>query len=442
MFLPKSVKYIINILQDHGFEAYAVGGCVRDSIIDRPPDDWDITTSALPEQTKELFQKTFDTGIEHGTITVLVDGVGYEVTTYRIDGEYQDSRRPDHVEFTASLKEDLRRRDFTINAMAYNEKDGLVDIFGGMEDLEAETIRCVGCATERFREDALRILRAVRFAAQLEFNIEENTAKAIVELAPTLNKISAERIQVEMLKLLISSNPEYILKAYDLGITEVILPEFNIMMETEQESPHHCFSVGVHTVNALKLVRNEKISRLTILLHDVGKPKTKLLDKDMVAHFKGHELESEKIAKSIMKRWKLDNKTMDAVSKLIRYHDYRPEPTIQNIRRGINKIGMELYPIYLEIRYADIMSQSEYLRAEKIKNLEETKSFYHVIVAENHCVSLKDLAISGGDLMALGIPQGKEIGNTLQKLLDLVLEDHTLNDKKVLLEKVNMITRD
>ena len=234
--LPEKVNIIIQTLQAHGYEAYAVGGCVRDSILGRVPDDWDITTSATPFETKELFARTFDTGIEHGTITVLLEKDAFEVTTYRVDGKYEDSRHPKEVTFTRSLREDLLRRDFTINAMAYNDTEGLVDIFGGIEDLQAKTIRCVGNAMERFSEDALRIMRAVRFAAQLGFEIEEETRKAITELAPTLINISAERIQVELIKMLVSPNPGLLRTAYELGITKVMLPEFDEMMPTTQES--------------------------------------------------------------------------------------------------------------------------------------------------------------------------------------------------------------
>ena len=308
--LPDDVQFIIHTLQLHGFEAYAVGGCVRDSILGREPGDWDITTSAMPEETKALFDKTFDTGIEHGTITVLLNHEGYEVTTYRIDGKYEDSRHPKEVTFTRNLKEDLLRRDFTINAMAYNDKDGIVDIFGGMQDLEKHMIRCVGNARERFSEDALRILRGVRFAAQLGFEIDEETKEGMKLLAPTLENISAERIQVELVKMLTSDRPELIRTAYELGITKVFLPEFDRMMETKQETLHHMYTVGEHTIHAMMNVRNDKILRLTMLLHDTGKPEYKTMDEDGVAHFKMHALGSERIAKEVLRRLKFDNDTL------------------------------------------------------------------------------------------------------------------------------------
>ena len=269
--LPAAVNMIIDVLQAHGYEGFAVGGCVRDSVLNRTPDDWDITTSATPYQVKELFSKTVDTGLQHGTVTVMVHGVGYEVTTYRIDGEYEDGRHPKEVQFTSNLTEDLKRRDFTINAMAYSKDRGLIDEFGGMQDLQRKIIRCVGDPWQRFGEDALRILRAVRFAAQLGFEIEENTKKAIVELTPTLSKISAERIQTETVKLLMSDRPQMWRSVYDLGITRIIMPEFDAIMETPQNTPHHMYNVGEHTLKALSLTEKDRILRLTMLLHDIGK---------------------------------------------------------------------------------------------------------------------------------------------------------------------------
>lgn len=430
--LPEKVKYIIHTLKEHGYEAYAVGGCVRDCILGRKPEDWDITTSAKPEETKALFRRTFDTGIEHGTITVLLDKEGFEVTTYRIDGKYEDSRHPSEVKFTRSLKEDLLRRDFTINAMAYNDEEGLVDIFGGMEDLKNRTIRCVGNAKERFSEDALRILRAVRFAAQLGFAIEEETEAGIQKLASTLQNISAERIQAEFVKLLVSPNPGLIRRAYELGITKVILPEFDVMMETGQETPHHCYSVGEHTIKAVENVRADKVLRLTMLLHDIAKPQMKTVDENNVAHFKLHDIEGEKTAKQILKRLKFDNDTLRKVTKLIFYHDYRMPAKTKNVRRAMNKIGEDLFPMYMEVRMADTLAQSDYKREEKLDNLKGIEACYKEILEKKECVSLKTLAVTGSDLIALGMKPGKEIGETLNSLLELVLENPEYNTRKIL----------
>jgi len=432
--LPEKVSHIIQTLQEHGYEAYAVGGCVRDSILGRVPDDWDITTSATPLETKALFSRTFDTGIEHGTITVLLDKDAFEVTTYRVDGKYEDSRHPSEVTFTRSLKEDLLRRDFTMNAMAYNDSEGLVDIFGGLQDLNNKTIRCVGNAKARFGEDALRILRAVRFAAQLGFKIEEKTRLGIVELAPTLANISAERIQVELIKMLVSPNPVMIKTAYELGITKVILPEFDVMMQTEQETPHHKYSVGEHTLKSLEFVRPDKVLRLTMLFHDVAKPVMKTIDEKGVAHFKMHDVKGVEMTKQILRRLKFDNDTMNKVVKLVQYHDYRMPAEAKNVRRAMNKIGEDLFTYYLEVRRADALAQSEYMQEEKLQNIEEIKFRYEEIVKRQECVSLKDLAVSGSDLIAEGMKPGKEIGEILNKLLEMVIENPELNSKEKLLE--------
>ena len=291
--LPDDVKQIIETLEQHGYEGYAVGGCVRDSILGRIPNDWDITTSATPQQVKKLFPRTVDTGIQHGTVTVLMGKEGYEVTTYRVDGEYEDARHPKEVTFTANLEEDLRRRDFTINAMAYNDSEGLVDVFGGRADIEQKVIRCVGNAEERFGEDALRIMRAVRFSAQLGFTVDPDTAEAAKKLAGTLSKISAERIQTELVKLLVSPHPDYLRYAWEYGITAVVLPEFDRTMETPQNNPHHCYNVGEHTLEALRNIEADKTLRLAALFHDFGKPQTHTTDADGIDHFHGHAKSSE-----------------------------------------------------------------------------------------------------------------------------------------------------
>ena len=433
--IPEKVNTIITTLQQHGYEAYAVGGCVRDSFLGRTPGDWDITTSAMPEETKALFRHTIDTGIQHGTVTVLLDREGFEVTTYRIDGKYEDSRHPTEVTFTRSLGEDLLRRDFTINAMAYNDTDGLVDIFGGLEDLRKGIIRCVGNARARFSEDALRILRGIRFAAQLGFEIEEETRAGMKELAPTLSNISAERVQVELVKMLTSDRPQFLRDAYELGITKVFLPEFDRIMETEQETPHHRYSVGEHTLHAIENVRPDKVLRLTMLLHDMGKPALKTIDEEGVAHFKKHAFESEVIAKNVLRRLKFDNDTLHKVTRLVYYHDYRMPAKAKNVRRAMNKIGEDIFPYYMEVRRADVLAQSDYLRDEKLENLDSVERLYQEIVEKGQCVSLKNLAISGKELIEAGMKPGKEIGEKLQEMLELVIEDPELNTREELLKR-------
>ena len=432
--LPEKVNRIIHTLQDNGFEAYAVGGCVRDSILGRVPDDWDITTSATPLETKALFARTFDTGIEHGTITVLIDKDAFEVTTYRVDGKYEDSRHPSEVTFTRSLREDLLRRDFTINAMAYNDAEGLVDIFGGLDDLREKTIRCVGDARARFGEDALRILRAVRFASQLGFEIEEETRNGITELAPTLANISAERIQVELIKMLVSPNPAMLKTAYELGITNVILPEFDAMMVTTQENPHHKYSVGEHTLKAIEAIRADKVLRLAMLFHDIGKPAMKKMDEKGIAHFKMHDTQGAEMTKQILRRLKFDNDTMNKVVRLVQYHDYRMPAEPKNVRRAMNKIGEDIFLYYLEVRMADTLAQSEYMQKEKIQNIRDVRERYEEILDRKECVSLKTLAVTGSDLIANGMKPGKEIGEVLNKLLEYVIEHPEANEKETLLK--------
>lgn len=434
--LPRKVVLIIKNLQRHGYDAYAVGGCVRDSILNRKPEDWDITTSAKPEQVKRIFRRTVDTGIEHGTVTVLIGKDGFEVTTYRVDGLYEDGRHPKEVTFTSQLEEDLKRRDFTINAMAYNDDERLVDAFGGMRDLNYHLIRCVGDSKERFSEDALRILRAVRFSAQLAFPIEPETAEAIKSLAPNLEKISAERIQAELVKLLVSDHPERIQDACELGITKVVLPEWDDMVGVKQNTPHHKYDVATHTVHALQNVKNDKVLRLTMLFHDMGKPVMKTTDENGRDHFKGHAIASEQIAKTVMKRLKFDNDTIRKVTKLVAYHDYRMEPTGPNVRRAMNEIGVELFPYYLAVRLADTKAQSSYERRGKLENIIQIRELYRNALRNKECVTLKDLAVTGTDLINLGIAPGKELGTLLNELLDIVIEDPAWNQKEKLCDYV------
>ena len=434
--LPRKVVLIIKNLQRHGYDAYAVGGCVRDSILNRKPEDWDITTSAKPEQVKRIFRRTVDTGIEHGTVTVLIGKDGFEVTTYRVEGLYEDGRHPKEVTFTSRLEEDLKRRDFTINAMAYNDDERLVDAFGGMRDLNYHLIRCVGDPKERFSEDALRILRAVRFSAQLAFPIEPETAEAIKSLAPNLEKISAERIQAELVKLLVSDHPERIQDACELGITKVVLPEWDDMVGVKQNTPHHKYDVAAHTVHALQNVKNDKVLRLTMLFHDMGKPVMKTTDENGRDHFKGHAIASEQIAKTVMKRLKFDNDTIRKVTKLVAYHDYRMEPTGANVRRAMHEIGVELFPYYLAVRLADTKAQSSYERRGKLENIIQIRELYRNALRNKECVTLKDLAVTGTDLINLGIAPGKELGTLLNELLDMVIEDPAWNQKGKLCDYV------
>ncbi len=434
--IPSGAESILNTLEQHGYEAYVVGGCVRDSILGRCPDDWDITTSASPEQVKALFRRTVDTGLQHGTVTVLIEKEGFEVTTYRVDGDYEDGRHPKEVRFTSSLEEDLKRRDFTINAMAYHPDRGLVDLFGGMDDMEKKVIRCVGDPMERFQEDVLRILRAVRFSAQLGFTIEEETKEGIRALAPNLRLVSAERIQVELVKLLVSGHPDYLRVAYETGITAEFLPEFDVCMKTAQNTPHHCYTVGEHTLKSLLNVRADKVLRLTMLLHDIGKPVVKTTDENGRDHFKMHGPESERMAKAILRRLKFDNDTMHKVCRLVKWHDARPVPEMASVRRAVNRIGEDIFPFYLEVQRADMLAQSDYQRREKEERLNGVKSCYEQILEKKQCVSLKSLAVTGRDLIQEGCKPGSHLGEILDQLLEHVLEYPEDNKKETLLELV------
>jgi tRNA nucleotidyltransferase (CCA-adding enzyme) len=390
-------------------------------------------------QVKEAFRHTIDTGIQHGTVTVMLDHEGFEVTTYRIDGEYEDSRHPKEVTFTVNLVEDLKRRDFTINAMAYNDRSGIVDAFGGVEDLDYGIIRCVGEAAERFGEDALRILRAVRFSAQLGFTIADGTKAAAKALAPNLNHISAERIQAELVKLLVSAHPDYMRDAYALGITKAVLPELDAAFATQQNHPHHMYNVGEHLMQCLLHTRADKSLRLAALLHDIGKPQTRTTDADGTDHFHGHVEVSERMAAAILKRLKFDNDTITKVQKYVKYHDYNAEPSAKAVRRAINKIGAEYFPQILELRRADTLAQSAYQQAEKLERIDAIARLYDEIMEQQQCVSLKTLEITGNDLIALGVPKGKRIGAILAELLDDVLQNPENNTHDYLMEEAKKL---
>lgn len=455
--MPDKVKEIIQTLVEHGFEAYAVGGCVRDSILGRVPGDWDITTSAKPEQVKNLFRRTVDTGIEHGTVTIMLDKEGFEVTTYRIDGEYEDNRHPKNVEFTSNLVEDLKRRDFTINAMAYNDREGIVDKFDGLGDIKRRVIRCVGNAEERFDEDALRILRAIRFAAQLDFTIEEDTQAAIEKKREFLHNISAERIRVELEKLLVSKHPEKLVHAYRLGITKVVMPEFDTMMITPQNSPYHIYGVGEHCIAAVQSVQRlfedvpyvedakehggfcldkklQAILCLTMLLHDCGKPSNRTTDEEGIDHFYGHPQESSVLAKKILRRLKYDNYTIDTVTALIKYHDYPLTTDKVELRRAANKIGIDLMELLFLVQEADALAHAKEICETRLQSLYQVKEVYREICEAKDCLSLKDLAVTGKDLMGIGFKQGKILGTVLNQLLQHVLENPKDNKKEILLK--------
>lgn len=441
--MPQNVIYILEQLNEAGYEAYAVGGCVRDSVLGRTPKDWDITTSAKPEEVKELFRRTVDTGIKHGTVTVMLKSEGYEVTTFRIDGKYSDHRRPESVEFTSDLSEDLLRRDFTINAMAYNDKDGLIDLYDGIGDIKRRVIRCVGNPDERFDEDALRIMRAVRFAAELDFEIDEATRIAAENHAPELSAVSAERIETELTKLIMSDHPEKLLDAYRMGITKIILPEFDAMAETPQNTPYHLYDVAGHTVEVIRNVPKTKVLRYTALLHDSGKPECRTTDASGRDHFKGHGVASERIAEQVLRRLKMDNDTIRDVKKLVYWHDYgiKGDIRLTTFRKGMSQMGIEYFDRLVDIKRADIEGQSDYGRQESLDTLSKLIEMKEKIVADGDCLSIKDLAINGGDLKELGIKPGPEMGEILKTLLAEVLGHPSNNQKDILLKRAAQLMK-
>lgn len=437
--IPEGAALVLRKLREAGYEAYVVGGCVRDSLLRRVPDDWDITTSARPEEVKGVFHRTVDTGIQHGTVTVMVGKEAYEVTTYRVDGDYADGRHPTSVTFTPSLLEDLKRRDFTINAMAYCPEKGLVDEFDGESDLQKGIIRAVGDPVQRFTEDALRMMRAVRFAAQLNAEIEENTAAAIRQLAPNLRLVSAERIRTELEKLVVSAHPEKLSDAYQLGLMDVFLPELSECMGCVQNNPHHCYTVGEHILHSIMAARRDRILRLTMLLHDVGKPAVKTTDEGGIDHFYAHDLKSAELADEILRRLKYDNDTRKKVTTLVAWHDRQLGESINKVRKNVARLGPELFPLLLEVKRADVAAQADYQREEKCKKIDEWERIYREILKAEDCLCIRDLAVGGKDLIETGIRPGQQMGQILQNMLEEVLEDPSHNTREWLLDHLEQM---
>ena len=431
--IPEQVNSILESLQKSGYEAYVVGGCVRDALLGREPNDWDITTSALPMEVKSVFPRTVDTGLQHGTVTVLCGGTGYEVTTFRVDGVYEDGRHPKEVTFTPSLREDLKRRDFTINAMAYNNESGLVDLFGGQKDLENGIVRAVGDPVQRFTEDALRIMRAIRFSAQLGYEIEPGTLKAAEILAPNLQKISSERIREELEKTLVSDRPELLRTAWAAGITKEFIPEFDRCMETDQINPHHCYTVGEHILKGVSLVRKDRILRITMFLHDIAKPICHTVDEEGIDHFRGHAEVGCNLAKTILQRLKYDNATIRKVTTLVKYHDTQIRLTEPSVRKAVVMTGADLFPLLLEVKQADFLAQSTFQREEKQEKFDTLRAIYERVLERGDCLSLRELAVNGSDLIETGVKPGREVGNILARMFEEVLNVPEHNNKEYLL---------
>ena len=454
--IPNDVQIIINKLNTNGFKAYAVGGCVRDCLLGLIPKDWDITTNAAPDDIKKTFNDssdmdlkdsyTIDTGLKHGTVTVRLNAANYEVTTFRTESTYSDNRHPDKVFFTDHVEDDLSRRDFTVNAIAYSPSDGLIDPFDGMSDIKNKVIRCVGNPSLRFQEDALRMLRAVRFSASLNFDIDRETLKALSLNRERIKNISFERIFDELNKLISSSDPYKINLLHDAGILGIILPEFDCCYGVAQNTPHHIYDVAEHTLhvveNAGNCIRsgqakpapiNLKILKWAALFHDCGKPQSKVTENG-IDHFKKHAEVSVNMADSAMKRLKFDNFTANEIKKIILFHSDRREPTPLIIRNYLRQIGPDSLINLIELKRADALSKSPDTSMLSIKKINLCKDILAKVLQKNHCYSLDTLALNGSDLIILGFKPGKNIGVVLNHLLDKVIENPDLNEKDSLIK--------
>jgi tRNA nucleotidyltransferase (CCA-adding enzyme) len=432
--LPLPVARALSVLEACGYEGFIVGGCVRDCLLGRTPNDWDITTNATPEQMKSCFAdfRVIETGIRHGTLTVIVDGMQLEITTYRNDGEYLDNRHPVQVTFSEKIEDDLSRRDFTVNAMAYHPARGLVDLFGGREDLQTQTIRAVGDAKTRFEEDGLRILRAIRFASVLDFEIENDTAKAVHDCKHLLSGIAAERIREEFCKLICGFGAVRILRAY-IDVVSVFLPELARCVGFEQNTKYHCYDVFEHTLHALELYKgNDLLITLGILLHDIGKPLCYTED-EQGGHFKGHAPAGVEITREVLARLRFDNETIRRMELLVEWHDIPLSAEKKRVKRLMQRLSDEDILRLLEIKRCDRLAHAPEFQ-ELPPDLAQIPAVMEEIRAEDACISLRTLAINGDDLMALGIPKGKPIGQMLQTLLDEVIEERLTNEKNALLQ--------
>lgn len=430
--VPAPVNYIIQELEKCGHEAYMVGGCVRDSVLGRKPHDYDICTSATPDEILQAFpyEEIIPTGLQYSTVTILINKEPFEVTTYRIDGDYSDNRRPDNITFTKNLVEDLRRRDFTINAMAYNPKTGLIDPFNGLEDIKEEKIRCVGSAKDRFGEDTLRILRAIRFASQFGFVIEPDTDWEIHQQHKKLENISVERINSEFCKIVSSDSFCVQLLLYK-DVFSLFIPELKSMFDFQQNNPYHAYDVFGHTVHAIKQCNSDDlVVKLAVFFHDFGKPHSYQDGEDGIRHFKGHGKVSAEITDSIMKRLRFDNETRNNVVKLVYYHDATFEVGKKYVKRWLNKIGEKQFRRLLEVRRADIKGQKTDYEKSRIEKVDNIEKILEEILAEKSCFSLKDLTVNGNDVKeVMKLKEGKDIGYWLNEILKRVIDGELENNR-------------
>ncbi len=435
--ISKGAKKALSMLHLAGYEAYCVGGCVRDMIMGREVNDFDITTNATPEEMKAVFknERILETGIKHGTLTLLYEKEPVEITTYRIDGEYEDSRHPTNVSFTRNLRDDLSRRDFTMNALVYNEGEGVLDLFYGKEDIEKRQIRAIGNPCARFTEDALRILRAIRFSSTLGFEIEKETKKAMVECAPLLHKIAGERIQVELEKFLLGKNvKKAILENYE--ILGILCPEIAKMKGFDQHNKWHIYDILEHTAVAVENAPPVPHIRLAMLLHDTGKVHTFTRDEKGVGHFYGHNDKSAEIAREFLNKYKYDNFTKTEVYNLVKVHDTHTELDRVLVKKRLNRMGQNRFLDLIKIQRADNLAQNpELVNLEHFDRLEEMVND----ILNESCFNLASLKVNGSDLMSFGILAGKQIGVILNTLLSEVIEEKIPNEKEALLKRAGQI---
>lgn len=436
MKLPREVDIALKLLEKGGFEAFLAGGFVRDSILDIEQKDFDIATDAEPSQILETFQgyKVIETGLKHGTVTVIINSVPLEITTYREDGNYSDNRRPDNVRFIKSLKEDLARRDFTMNAIAYNPETGFADYFGGVEDIQRGVIRAVGDPDKRFREDSLRILRGLRFASVYGFEIETETSKAMQDLKDLLKNISAERIAVELIKTLAGVNMKAVMTEY-YEVYGAVIPELLPMVGFEQQSKYHIYDVYLHSITVVESIENKPYFKLAGLLHDIGKTVTFSTDEEGAGHFYGHAEESVRLAENILTRLKFDNVTKERVLTLIKYHDTQIHENEKNVKRWLNRLSPEVFFDLLQFKKADKAAQNPEV-IDDLEDVDKIQAMAQRMISAKQCFALKDLCVDGNDLIRLGFKEGKEIGEMLNLILDMVIENKLNNNKNEIKEFV------
>ncbi len=428
--LPKEVQYIIEMLQNSKYDAYIVGGCVRDILLNTTPHDWDICTSALPNEVMHVFknEKIIETGLKHGTVTVIKNDIPFEITTFRTESGYTDNRRPDTVNFVSNISQDLLRRDFTINAMAYNSDKGLVDLFDGQSDIKNKIIKTVGNSDTRFNEDALRILRALRFASQLKFNIDSDTSRSIHNNKQLLNNIAAERIWAEFKKILTGKQFVKILREY-VDVISVFIPQIGKMKGFNQQNPYHCYDVWEHTLHALEYSPDDIIIKLAVLFHDIGKPETFSVGDNGVGHFYGHPKVSRQITENIFIKLKVDNNTKNQVLTLVENHDNIINASEKSVKKNIQRLGSrKMFRNLIYVKMCDVRGQSKLISEKRIKYLEQLLKIEERLASENQLIlSVKELDINGNDIIALGISQGEQVGHVLKKLLKLVMDNKIKN---------------